>query len=208
MKWSFGRNSCTANEIASGPGASIQSLAQMQPFLNRYGLNATEMAILTSGAHGVAGAANVVEESDVFSFLFATKSSGVDFIKKSIQADFQFFGTWYENPCYYRTSSSQTYNAIPNIRFGERFPDALSGNAIGRFPSDMLFFPTRLKELSFGETFFQKPDFSPAIVDAEKKLLSFNEASFNKAFGAVFAKMLLIGTSAQLTPFSDGSTTC
>ena len=162
------------------------------------------MAILTSGAHGIAGAVNTEAESDIFSFKFATVSSGVAFIQKSVTANFQFFGTWYVNPCLsFSLPPSQTYKAIPNIRFGER-PDALSGHAIGRFSSDMLFHPTRLNELAVD----QKPDLSPAIVDAEKTLLSFNEASFNKAFGAVFAKMLLIGTSAQLTPFSDGSTTC
>ena len=94
-----------------------------------------------------------------------------------------------------------------NIYFLSRYGNAanpLSGSAIGRFPSDMLFFPSTLKKMTSG----QPADESPEIAAAEKTLLAFNDASFNKAFGEVYAKMLLIGTSAKLTPFSEGAATC
>ncbi len=70
----------------------------------------------------------------------------------------------------------------------------------------MLFFPSTLKKMAPGQG--QPADESPEILAVEKTLLKFDDASFNKAFGDVFAKMLLIGTTAELTPYSEGATTC
>lgn len=177
VKWSFGRNSCTAKEIEGGPGPEIRTLSQMQPFLNRYGLNSTEMAVLTSGAHGIAGAVNSREESKITSFTFAQTSSGVDFIKKTVTEPMFFFGDWY----------------------GNFAPSTFKEKTFGRFPSDMMFFPDTVAKA--GAT----PDLSPEIANVQKTLLSLNDEGFNRAFGDVYAKMLLIGTSLQLTPFSDGA---
>ena len=52
-------------------------------------------------------------------------------------------------------------------------------------------------------------DRSSEIAGVEATLIRYTEASFNEAFGDVFAKMLLIGTQGtNLTPFSEGSATC
>jgi hypothetical protein len=82
IKWSFGRKPCTGNEKELGPSAFIETLAGMRPFLKRYGLSANEMATLTCGAHGIAGAVNTKKETGISNFKLATVSSGVDFISK------------------------------------------------------------------------------------------------------------------------------
>ena len=141
------------------------------------------MAILTNGAHGIAGAVNNDDESGIFSFKFADKNSGTDFIKTCATSDWQVFPDWFGNG-----------------------PDATSGHAIGRFQSDMMFFPTTLKKL---EVPSKSIDESPEMAAIEKNLLGLNDAEFNKQFGAVYAKMLQIGTAHnKLSAFSQGKTTC
>ena len=178
IRWSFGRPSCTATEIESGPGPAINTLAKMTPFLTRYGLTSTEMATLTSGAHGISGAANNQATSGITSFTFAKVTSGVDFIKKTVTEPMSFFGTWYGN-------------------FGPTFP----GDTFGRFPSDMLFFPDTVAKVG------GVPDRSPEIAAVQKALLAHTQKTFNQAFGDVYSKMLNIGTS-KLTIFSGGSARC
>ena len=94
IKWSFGRKPCTGRESQGGPGPNIESLSQMRPFLRRYGLSAIEMATLTVGAHGVAGSVNTQSETGIASFRFARVSSGVEFIRSTINTQFRNFGTW------------------------------------------------------------------------------------------------------------------
>jgi hypothetical protein len=68
----------------------------------------------------------------------------------------------------------------------------------------LLFFPSTLRQIAGAWA-----DPSPELAATERTLLSYTESSFNKDFGTVFAKMLLIGTdAAKLTPFSEGSATC
>ena len=179
IQWSFGRKSCAANEIESGPGPLIDSLPKMTPFLTRYGLTSTEMATLTSGAHAIAGAENNQATSGITSFTFAKVTSGVDFIKKTVSEPMSFFGTWYGN-------------------FGPTFPRG----TFGRFPSDMLFFPDTVAKAG------GSPDRSSEIAAVQKTLLAHTQKTFNQAFGQVYSKMLLIGTSANLTAFSAGYATC
>jgi hypothetical protein len=183
IRWSFGRRSCTQNEIESGPGPEINTLAKMQPFLNRYGLTLTEMATLTTGAHAVARSKNTFATSGIASFTFAKITSGVDFIKKTVGAKQMInFGTWFGN---FPGTPSSTFTDV----------------TFGRFPSDMMFFPDTVAKT--GAT----PDRSPAIAAVQKTLLAHTDATFNRAFGAVFAKMLEIGTS-NLTPLSTGAARC
>jgi hypothetical protein len=183
IKWSFGRPSCTQNEIESGPGPEINTLAKMRPFLKRYGLTLTEMATLTTGAHAVAGSRNTAATSGIFSFTFAKVTSGVDFIKKTVRAKQMIdFGTWFGN---FAGSPTSTF---PDLTFG-------------RFPSDMMFFPDTVAKT--GAT----PDRSPEIAAVQSTFLAHTDATFNKAFGAVFAKMLEIGTS-NLTLLSPGAARC
>jgi hypothetical protein len=182
IKWSFGRKPCAGLEKESGPGPLINSLAGMRPFLQRYGLSATEMGTLTCGAHGIAGSLNTKENSDIHDFQLATVSSGVEFIKKSKNQEWRLkHKNWYED----RSSSGS--------------------QKLGRFFTDLLFFPTTLRKVKD----IGKVDESAELKQVERTLLGYNDASFNKAFGAVFAKMLLIGTQGTtLTPFSEGSATC
>ena len=78
----------------------------------------------------------------------------------------------------------------------------------------MLFFPSTLRKIKDAEKFDDEHkitdiDESVVLKNIEKKLLSHDEESFNKAFGDVFAKMLLIGTQGtKLKPFSKGSYKC
>ena len=183
IKWSFGRKPCiTGKEQELGPSALINTLANMKPFLTRYGLSSTEMATLTCGAHGVAGSLNTKKNSDIHDFRFATVSSGVAFIRESITRVWRLkHKNWYED-------SNSSGSPKP-----------------GRFFTDLLFLPTTLRKVKdIGNV-----DQSAELKQVEKTLLAYNDASFNKAFGDVFAKMLLIGTQGTtLTPFSGGSATC
>ena len=151
----------------------------------------TEMAILTTGAHAVSGAVNSQQESGVFDFTFVpltVKTLGTDFIKKSATTKFSFFGG---------SKSANWYGDAAN---------PLSGTALGRFPSDMLFFPTAQKNNV--DPVPDDIDTSAEIAAVETTLTGLNEKSFNTQFGKVFAKMLKIGTSSSLTPFSTGTITC
>lgn len=90
-----------------------------------------------------------------------------------------------------------------------RYGDAtnpFSGTALGRFPSDMLFFPTA--QQNNVDPVPDDIDTSAEIAAVETTLTGLDEMSFNTQFGKVVAKMFKIGTSSSLTPFSTGSTTC
>ena len=95
-----------------------------------------------------------------------------------------------------------------------RYGRASDPESLGRFFTDMLFFPTTLHEIKDAEKFddehkITEIDDSEALKTVEKQLLSYDRKSFNKAFGKVFAKMLLIGTEGtKLNHFSDGSSKC
>ena len=182
IQWSFGRKPCTALEKESGPGPLINTLAGMRPFLQRYGLSATEMATLTCGAHGIAGSLNNKKDTGIHDFQLATVSTGVGFIRKSKNQAWRLkHNNWYED---------HSSSVSPKL---------------GRFFTDLLFFPTTLRRVKDVKTVDQ----SAELKQVEKTLLGYNDASFNQAFGAVVAKMLLIGTQGTpLTPFSEGSATC
>jgi hypothetical protein len=106
--------------------------------------------------------------------------------------------------------------SIQSIWFANisRYGRASNPESLGRFFTDMLFFPTTLLKIKDAEKPKEKfkiksIDQSAELKQVEQILLGHNEASFNKAFGDVFAKMLLIGTQGTtLTPFSEGSATC
>jgi hypothetical protein len=182
IKWSFGRKPCTTGkEQELGPSALINTLANMKPFLTRYGLTSTEMATLTCGAHGVARSLNTKKNSGIHDFQLATVSGGVKFIKESITRVWRLkHKNWYEDE------------------------NASGSPKPGRFFTDLLFLPTTLRKIKDIVV-----DESPELKQVEQTLLGYNDASFNKAFGDVFAKMLLIGTQGTpLTPFSEASATC
>ena len=142
----------------------------------------TEMAILTNGAHGIANAINNGRTSGIFSFKFATKSSGTDFIRSCANNQWHFFGNWFGTGA-----------------------DVFSGSGIGRFVSDMMFFPTTLKKLANPSI---PVDNSIQMASVEKTLLGLTNLGFNKNFAAVYAKMLRRGTTkSNLKIFSLERTT-
>jgi hypothetical protein len=96
IEWSYGRKPCTGKEKELGPNAFIETLAGMQPFLKRYGLSAIEMATLTCGAHGIAGALNREKTSNISDFYLARVSSGVNFIDKTANIKWIREDDWYE----------------------------------------------------------------------------------------------------------------
>jgi len=198
IEWSYGRKPCTGKEQELGPSAFIETLAGMQPFLNRYGLSAIEMATLTCGAHGVAGSVNQEKESNISDFTLARVSSGVNFIQKTANVK------WKREDDWYGLASNPT----------ESLDHASNPGSLGRFFTDMLFFPTTLLKIKDVEKIDDEHkitaiDESNALKTVEKKLLGYDNESFNNAFGKVFAKMLLIGTEGtKLKHFSDGSSKC
>ena len=183
IAWEFGRKSCIDMEQPTGPGPMISTLAELKPFTDRYGMTPTEMAILTNGAHGIANAINNQKTSGIFSFKFATKSNGTDFIKGCANNQWRFFVDWFGT--------------------GE---DVFSGSGIGRFVSDMMFFPTTLKELANPKI---PVDSSEQMASVEETLLGLTDLDFHKQFAAVYAKMLRLGTTkSNLKTFYLAKTTC
>lgn len=204
VAWEYGRQSCIDEEQFDGPDSNINTLAKLKPFNDRYGLTTLEMALLTAGGHGIKGAVNNLATSKVFPFKFADKTSGTDWIKVSATRSWVFFRN----------------NLISKSWFGTAAPGLFFGTQIGRFPSDMMFFPSNLKKQGFGfglGLFGWLGTLRPAIVwddsflPTEEHLLGLaeNEAEFNKQFGAAYAKMLRIGTGNKvMTSVFPGAATC
>ena len=182
IAWEFGRKSCIDVEHQSGPTNLIFTLNELRPFTERYGLTPTEMAILTSGAHGIANASNHEENFLIPSFRFANTTSGVEFIRVTANSVWDFF---FES----------------RVETGPK----RDGLRIGRFPTDMMFFPTTLKKIASQKGVEGvRVDSSAETARIEKTLLALNETTFNARFGQVYAKMLRVGTS-NLKWYSSGS---
>jgi catalase (peroxidase I) len=174
IKWRFGRTSCNLPEVEGknlAPSPSIATMADMEPLLQRYSLTANEMAVLTCGGHAIGFSANFQEDTGIFSFTLSTISSGLQFIKDSqdlLKVE-RFFGDWYG-----------TSDANPEF---------------GRFPSDMLFFPSTLRSVS------GKNDPSARKVESHLKSFTTDE-EFNVEFATAFSKMLEIGVANTLTDYN------
>ena len=171
VKWRFGRVACNHEAVAEkelAPPPTISTIAEMQPFLDRYALTADEMALLTSGAHAITGSKNFQVDTGIvdFDFTQSNVTSGLQFIKDSqdLTKMQTFFGDW----------------------FG-----FFGSPSFGRFPSDMLFFPATVAKIR-GATA------DPTAASTETFLNSFQtESSFNTEFAAVFSKMLEIGVATN-----------
>jgi hypothetical protein len=182
IEWKYGRSECksiaNAGEI---PPGNITSIQQLQPFLDRYGLSRSEMAILIAGAHGIQGARAHLENTGFGTantiIPFANINSGVDWIIRTI-------GPWalHESP-----------NSNPQFVFAD---------SILRIPADFLFFPIVLNTI--GKTLFVG-DSEANPIEREMQLYANADRSvFDSDFARVYAKMLEIGTTEEhLTPFND-----
>ena len=170
IKWRFGRSECSStDEKESGPPGTIDSLDEFQPFLNRYGLSAKEMAILTAGSHGLAKAAADVENSGFGTFDFASVHSGKDWIDKSFTNDWHGFNA--------TTGKFQYETTIGNETFM-------------RLPSDLVFFPSVVNSSNADAS-------AQDIENSLKEYTTQHDSVFNNEFAQVYAKMLEIGVNNE-----------
>lgn len=177
IPWKFGRSTCAS---ISNPGAipmgQISTVAEVTPFLNRYGLSQQELAVLLAGAHGIKGANAVVQDSG-FGFrntVFADVNSGLQWIIVTV-------GPW---------GSVTAPNGF--LQFIDRF--------FLRLPIDFLFFPS-VADDSGGKG---DPEAAP-VESFMRSFLNQPRSAFDAEFEKVYAKMLEIGTSNDnLKTFEDG----
>jgi len=178
IRWSYGRRSCRLNtETEQGPQASMTNAQELQPFLTRYNLTAIEMAILTSGAHSIKDSANHQVDTGISQFTLSRINSGKQFLLNIFNSTWHFFDlggklNWY--------AAQESHNT-------------------GRFPSDMMFFPSVLKTVNGSPV---DSTFEP-VEESLRALANQPENVFTNKFGEVYAKMLEIGTR-DLKHFSYG----
>ena len=181
IKWRYGRSECSStDEKPAGPSGKIDTMEKMQPFLNRYGLTGTEMAVLTAGAHGLAAAAADTENTGFGTFDFSDVYSGKDWIVKT------FTNLWYaanstQDNLQYQFNNTQNYTTM-------------------RLPSDMVFFPDVISKVGQGIV-----DSSAIPIQQQlQKYADEDRSSFDQEFARVYSKMLEIGVSHDtLTEFND-----
>jgi catalase (peroxidase I) len=167
IKWRYGRTKCSnLNEVESGPSSKINTLEQYQPFLNRYGLTAQEMAILTAGSHGLSAAAADVKNSGFGTFDFSDVYSGKQWIINTLKFN------WVRN-----TSS------VGNIQY-ETYLE--NHTTFMRLPSDLVFFPTVTNYSSQSANHIQ---------DKLASYTHQDRSAFDQDFATVYSKMLEIGVN-------------
>jgi hypothetical protein len=181
IPWRGGRPSCTQTEPEAGPMGNIQTMAGLQPFLDRYNFTANEMAILIAGAHAVKGARGRLSSPEPM--FLSTVNSGTTWIKDTFAVVWAYFGT----------------REDPGFR----------GRGILRLPIDMLFFPRSVREtIAVGN--IGRPFADPAATPVEEYIVPFgykSDKEFNIVFSNVFSKMLEIGAN-ELHEFKQTAFTC
>jgi catalase (peroxidase I) len=181
LKWRYGRGNCDdpLSEISNAPNGTIDTLEKYTPFLDRYNFTAKEMAILTAGTHGIATAAAAPENSGFGPFDFTLTNSGQDWIKNTIE------GEWEE-------SLSEKNQKQYTARFG--------ASTFMRLPSDFVFFPKKLQS-------FSASVFDLKLNDVQEYLVSFlgkERGAFDNEFKVVYEKMLEIGVDpTKMTVFEE-----
>ena len=86
IKWRPGRPPCGV-EKEGGPSGGMTTFKELTPFMNRYGLNATEFAVLLAGTHGLKDAKLHTKPHGELPWV--SSNSGLEFIKNS------FDSIWY-----------------------------------------------------------------------------------------------------------------
>ena len=176
IPWSFGRAECRVNNPGQVPSAELNTTAASQVFLDRYKISHNDFAILLAGGHGLDGAQ---------AFTFNSGFGGA-----SLQFAFTNSGkNWIE-------STLQTWTKVLSSTGKIQF---IRDNFV-RLPVDLFWFPTVAQQASGNS--------DPVAAPVETFMKSFttqDRSSFDREFARVYAKMLNIGVSNQLTPFSESS---
>ena len=188
IRWGYGRSDCKISRPGAIPPGNLTKIAQLKPFLNRYGLTSNEMAVLIAGAHGIKNAKATSQNSGFGTQIFAAVNSGQNWI------DLTFKLPWLAN----------------SAGFFANDPFPLSP-PIMRMPIDMLFFPTVAKKSSsFNNNNVGADD--PEARPVEEFLKTFvgdgvDRSNFDQEFARVYSKMLQIGVTTKLTPFVESENT-
>jgi hypothetical protein len=208
IAWSFGRTVCDGREKEGGPGPLIMSLAALNPFLTRYSMTVNEMAVLVSGTHGIAQAQNIFQDTGINSFTEAFINSGIDWIRATVTkpTPWTFFFTWFG-------LDLASFPFDPNFNPAHGDVPFITRGTLGRFNSDMMFFPAQIRRSV--PVLFTVPNATvdPAdnvpLQQVESKLNSYLTQSpsvWETDFINAYVKMVLLGTAGTpLTPlFASG----
>ncbi|KAJ3255649.1 hypothetical protein HK103_006174 [Boothiomyces macroporosus] len=200
IDWSFGRSDCKA-EGSPGqlPDGTFSSMTQMQPFLNRYGLSATEMGLLIAGGHAIPNAiANPVNSG----FGINDAKQPRQYLPKPLQdpAFSTLIGIWITDNINLQWRETQTPRGSIQFKSKYDFPPRPL-----RLPVDLLFFPSTVKR-SGGSI---RPDFTAKQVEDYLQSFKSNDTVLESAFAEVYSKMLKIGTgNEQLVGFIEPPPSC
>jgi hypothetical protein len=201
MQWGFGRGVCDGREKEAAPSHMVSSLAQLNPFLTRYNMTAAEMAVLITGSHGIANSQNFFSDTFVSSFTFAFIDSGIEYISRTLNKPepWTFFVTWFGlDANQFGVDKDQHLSHDPNRQGTTQF---LTRGTIGRFPSDMMFFPSQvLRSVPVLNTIpnatVDPLDQTPlkAIENLLQWYLTVHPANWEYDFITVYSKMMRLGT--------------
>jgi hypothetical protein len=197
MQWGYGRGVCDGREKEGGPGPLIQSTPQLNPFLTRYGMTATEMAILLTGSHGLANGQNFFADTGINSFTMAFIDSGIDFISRTVNKPepWVFFFTWFG-------LDLASFPFDPNFDPAHGDVPFITRGTLGRFNSDMMFFPSQVARsvpvlFTVPNATTDAADRTP-LTNIENRLrwyLTQDPKVWENDFGFVYNKMMRIGTA-------------
>jgi hypothetical protein len=197
IEWGYGRPVCDGREKEGGPGPLIRSSADLNPFLNRYGMTATEMAILLTGSHGVANGQNIFADTGINSFTMAFIDSGIDFIARTVNKPepWVFFFTWFG-------LDLVSFPFDPNFDPAHGDVPFITRGTLGRFNSDMMFFPSQVARsipvlFTIPNASTDAADVGPlsAIETRLRGYLTKHPAHWEMDFVNVYNKMSRIGTA-------------
>ena len=188
IKWRPGRPAC-GFEVEGGPSGGMTTFKQLTPFRKRYGLNATEFAILLAGTHGLKGAK--LHTLPLGELPWVSSNSGLEYIKNSFNCLWYWFALMDRNikrvPKDWQLETggiTHVYEAQSKIRL----------------PVDMMFFPSKIaSSVPISSRSVTRVDDEFERVEAYLKNIatSNSESEFNIEFAQVYEKMLEIGTDPK-----------
>jgi hypothetical protein len=199
IAWSYGRAVCDGREKEGAPGPLMLNLASLNPFLTRYGMTATEMAILTSGAHGLAQAQNHFANSGINSFTEAFINSGIDWVAQTVRKPepWVFFFTWFG-------LDLASFPFDPNFDPAHGDVPFITRGTLGRFNTDMMFFPSQISRsipvlFTIPNATTDAADLAPlsAIETKLRNYMTRDPSVWETDFINAYVKMVLLGTAGR-----------
>jgi hypothetical protein len=188
IDFKFHRSSCTQEDpiVENGsPSAFLSSLKGLEKTFRYLGnsINSTELAILMAGSHGIKGAK---AGPSGWSGVFATVTSGKDFIKKTFSSVWQST----RNGTKFEFFTGATFHPLSSII---------------RLPTDMTFYPSKIPENERRDNSTEAQN----IQDALREFVDQDRKVFDKEYAKAITKLLAIGEGDEkFVPNSKPEASC